>query len=130
MKLPIDFLRYVRNGKGYLKIILFLSLGVLLIVFGLSGRESSAGADTPSLSEEERVADFCSSLVGVGECRVLITYRTESDRYGKSTKDDILGIAVLCDGGDNITVKERVIDTLTSLYGIGANRIRVEKLKK
>ena len=130
MKLPIDFLKYTRNGKGYLKILLFLSLGVLLIVFGLSGRGGSADTDISGLSEEERVADFCSSLAGVGECRVLITYKTESDKYGKSTKEEILGIAVLCDGGDNVAVKERVIDTLTSLYGIGANRISVEKLKK
>ena len=130
MRLPIEFLKNAKDKKRYLKILVILMVGLLLIVFGALNKESEANTLEVSRSEEERVADFCSSVVGVGECRVLITYQNLGDKYGKSERNEIVGIAVLCEGADKMSVKEKLIEILSSLYGIGTNRISVEKLKK
>ena len=40
----------------------------------------------------------------------------------------IEGIAIVCSGGDNVAVKERVIQCVSSLFNISSNRISVSKL--
>lgn len=41
---------------------------------------------------------------------------------------EIEGIAIVCSGGDNIAVRERVIQCVSSLFNISSNRISVSKL--
>lgn len=38
---------------------------------------------------------------------------------------DILGVAVVCEGGDNAVVKSEITQLITSLFGIGSNRVYV-----
>lgn len=113
--------------NGYFKIAVLLALGLLLIFFGMRGDEAVSTSITDGETLEERVSTLLSSLEGVGECKVLITYEEKALGYGKDTEKLISGIAVVCDGGDSIVVKERVSSVLSSLFGIGKNRIRVEK---
>ncbi|MDE6659692.1 MAG: hypothetical protein K2K01_06220 [Eubacterium sp.] len=41
---------------------------------------------------------------------------------------EIEGIAIVCNGGDNIAVREKVIQCISSLFNISSNRISVSKL--
>lgn len=41
----------------------------------------------------------------------------------------VYGVVVVCSGGENVLVKERVINTVSSLYNIPTSRISVNKLK-
>jgi len=41
---------------------------------------------------------------------------------------EIEGIAIVCSGGDNIAVRERVIQCVSSLFNISSNRISVSKI--
>lgn len=118
------------SGGGIYKVGLLLGLGLLLVFFGISGGGESEGTPVGAVSEEERIAELCSSLSGVGDCRAVIHYRTESAGYGKEDRTVIEGIAVVCEGGESDEVKKRVTSLLSSLYGIGSNRITVEKMKK
>ena len=68
--------------------------------------------------EEERIEELCRYAVGAGNCFVTVSY--EGDSIG--------GIIVLCDGGEDIAVKKRISDMLATLYDIGYNRIKVDKL--
>ena len=43
----------------------------------------------------------------------------------KEIYPEIRGIAVLCDGGDNPLIKERIVSLLSALFGINTNRISV-----
>lgn len=41
---------------------------------------------------------------------------------------EIEGVAVVCSGGDNIVVKEKIIQCVSSLFNISSNRISVSKI--
>ena len=123
----------LKEGKkildnGLLKVALLLGLGLLLVFFGLSDKDEAGSVSAES--EEERVAALCSYLDGVGECRVIINYEVKSEGYGREDTVCISGIAVVCEGGDSTDVKRKVTGLLSSLYGIGSNRITVEKMGK
>lgn len=43
---------------------------------------------------------------------------------------DVQGVAVVCSGGGNHAVQEKIIETVSSLFGIPSNRISVSKIKE
>lgn len=42
----------------------------------------------------------------------------------------IQGVSVVCTGGDDIVIKEQIINTVTSLFNISTNRVSVSKIKE
>lgn len=42
----------------------------------------------------------------------------------------IQGVAVVCEGGDNTVVKERVISAISSLFNISTSKISISKISK
>ncbi len=110
-----------KNKKSFLPVlILLLSLLLLLILFPRA-RGNSAESGAPVLSE------LCSSVDGVGECKLFITY--EKDKTGKET-DKVYSVAVICEGADSIAVRSELTELITSVYGIGANRVSILRLSK
>ena len=89
-------------------------LALSLLLLGGTGQKTEAPKDL-----EERTAELCSQVSGVGECRVMITYRD----------DEVFAVAVLCDGADNIEVKHNLTSLISSLYGIGAHRVEILSLE-
>ncbi len=114
------FFRYLKT-KDSLKIIIALAAGILLILIGLGG----SGADTEEASLESELEELCSSVDGVGECKVLIYYKEAEDKY--DSEKYIQSIAVVCDGADSVEVRYRLTELLSSFLGIGTNRVRIEK---
>lgn len=41
----------------------------------------------------------------------------------------VQGVTVVCTGGDNTAVREKIIKSVTSLFNISANRVSVSKIK-
>jgi stage III sporulation protein AG len=124
-------LKEIFASSGLWKVGLLFALGLVLIAFG-TGYTNNDNESLPTSVDalENRLADLCSSVEGVGECRILITYEEEREGYSSKTVSVISGIAVVCEGGDLPQVKSRVTELITSIFGIGANRVRIEKLKK
>ena len=122
MKVKGTTLSELIGRRGVLFAALLLGLGLLLIFFG-SGE--SGVADTAVQTDEERLAELCSRMEGVGECYAYIFFE-EGDGY--RSEDVPSGIAVVCEGGDNARVRARLSEVISSLFGIGTNRIRIEKL--
>ena len=115
MKFPSDksFFEFLKTKRASPMLLLpILALSLLLI--GGTGQKTEAPKDL-----EERTAELCSQVSGVGECRVMITYRD----------DEVFAVAVLCDGADNIEVKHNLTSLISSLYGIGAHRVEILSLK-
>lgn len=42
----------------------------------------------------------------------------------------VQGVVVVCDGGDNVEVKEQIISSITSLYGISSSHISISKINQ
>lgn len=74
-------------------------------------------SDSNSLSSKDSYVLYDSDK---GEAPVLIKEYTPT----------VQGVTVVCSGGDNIEVKENIINAVTSLFNISTNRISVSKLKQ
>ncbi len=123
------------KGKKKIALILILvSLGLMLIA--ISSIDSGGEADPSDLSEykealEKRLEKLCSEVDGVGKCTVMVTFsRGEENTYKGSQLTEtkppqVLGVTVVCDGGDSAQVKARLSQMLCALFDIGANRVAI-----
>ncbi len=116
-----DFFLSGRGAKGAL-ILLFVGLCLILISSSLAGEGSNKSIEASTNEEmlEQRVASLCSSIEGVGDCRVMITYDQER----------VCAVAVLCEGAGSDRVRSEISTALSRLFGIGQNRISVLKIAK
>lgn len=78
-------------------------------------KENNNSDDSSSVKDEYVIYDSQN-----GEQPILI-----KEYYPK-----VLGVSVVCDGGNNIAVKEKIIEAVTSLFDISANRVSVSKIKE
>lgn len=132
---------YIKGDKR-IKLILILGVTVIILIAfsGISGKKSET-VSTASIGElsqyerklEERLSDILSEIEGVGNIRVMITLDTsEESEYGKS-KDMLLsvkapevrGVIVVCDGGDNVIIKEKITSAVSGVFRISTTRISV-----
>ena len=119
-------------------VVLLFALGIMLIaISGATGNDTVE--NVPSLAQykaelEDEVENMCSSVRGVGKCRVMITFeRGEENTYKgssliESKPPKVMGISVVCRGADSPEVTRALVDMLTALFDIGSNRISVLKL--
>lgn len=117
------FLQFISSAPAAVKIGLvgLLAVALMLSASLFSGGEEDSAGEVDEL--EENLAVLCSAVEGVGECRVMITYRdTESG--------EIYAVAVLCEGADSVDVRSDLTELIGSLFGIGANRIAILKIDK
>lgn len=169
-----DAVNYILKSDGKrVKIIVAMGLvAIILIAFSSlfqsndnkTTKSEEVSFDYSQYSEqtEKKLTNIVSSIDGVGECEVMITfeysnenvYATDSenknDESSQSNKDEyvlydsqngekallikekyptVQGVSVVCSGGDNVEVREAVINTVTSLFNISANRVSVSKIK-
>ena len=119
-----DFLK--RGGRARLCVIIF-AVGLVLILIGALGGGSDAPVGEDSL--EARLEDICSSLEGVGSCRVMLGYAESSTRYGSSGERRVESVAVVCKGADKPAVRAKLTELFSALYGISTVRISISKMK-
>lgn len=122
LKSDKGFLEFLSSEGRALKLGGLMLLGLILILIGNLGTRSGDVTSQADQTAEERVAEMCSLMDGVGECRVMMTYSPDSDG------GEVYAVLVLCDGADSVTVRERITSLFTSLYGIGAHRVEIQRL--
>lgn len=110
------------TDKRLLPILALCALGVALLLLG--GRAETLTVPTAAhLSETEtleaRIAALCREVAGVGEVRVAVTL-AETDGVPRPC-----GIGVVCTGGHDPAVVERLVALLSAAFDLGANRICV-----
>ena len=118
-----DFLKFFKEKKDFTKILIVLALGLILIFLG----NKSEGAVEPDVGIEEKIATACSGVDGVGDCSVLVYYAPQDSRTDEAKVESVI---VICEGADSVEVRLTLTEMLSSFFGIGANRIRIEKMKK
>ena len=102
---------------------------------------------------ESSLTELISRVEGAGKTTVMVTlesgsesiYATDTDADGTSTHvllgsgradglvetvqtPQVLGVAVVCEGGGNAVVQSRVTALVAALTGVGANHITVAKM--
>ena len=96
---------------------LFLAAVVGVLILALPTVFSGVNGADDGTTDIERI---CASVDGVGECRVLLSFGEDGE--------SVVAVAVICEGGDSLDVRHRLTELLSSFYGIGYNRICVEKM--
>lgn len=133
----------LRSDKA-VKIIMIAGAVIMIMIAlgGVFGGSSGKSANAPAYdlagyehALEERLAKILSDIDGVGNISVMITLDTsEKTEYGKNpdmllsvTAPKVRGVIVVCDGGDSITVKEKVTEAVKGVFGISTAHISVTK---
>ena len=109
------------HGK---RLIVFVGVAFLaLFLIFYSGEDSRKAEEASTYCD---IVTLCSSVEGVGECRVSVVFESAE----KSGSEKVYSVAVICEGADNVKVRARLTELITTLYGIGANRVSIIKLSK
>lgn len=122
--------------------LLIAALIVLLAFFSIFDSEAkeSVGVETTDLSSyaetlQIELSELCSSIDGVGKCRVYVSfYKGEESVYKNGVLVEynpprVLGVFVVCQGGDRADVRRELTELFSSLFDLGANRVKISKLK-
>lgn len=144
---------YLGEKKSLVIVIVALIIGVCLMLFG--GRRdgdvpavSTADFDTSLI--EEKVEDLCGRVDGVGQVSVMITADAVAQKlYAKNSQFNsdyskteyvtvsgellptgekamtVRGVAIVCEGGDDVGVKLKLTELVCALFDIGADRVSV-----
>lgn len=116
MKSDFDFLTFIKkqDKKTLFSFAILLLLALILIFSGGSDRVEV------ERDEAEELAELCSAISGVGECRVMISYR----------EGEVFAVAILCEGAESPKVRQKLTELVCSIYGIGSNRVTIQPLAK
>lgn len=116
MKSDFDFLTFIKK-QDKKAIFFFAALLLLAMILVLSG---DGGEKATERDEAEELAELCSAISGVGDCRVMISYRD----------GEVFAVAILCEGAESPKVREKLTELVCSIYGIGSNRVTIQPLAK
>lgn len=135
----------LRNEKS-LKIILIAGL-FLIIIIAFSGFSSDKMEKNDKMffdynrqSEyeqalEKKLSSVLSEINGIGNIDIMITLDTSEENRFDDKEDELVcvrtpsvrGVIVVCDGGDNIIIREKVISAVSGAFGISTTRVSVIK---
>ena len=107
----------LKNKKLIIITLAAIILGLILI--GTSSKNESTVTDTKELQLEE----FLKSINGVGECKVIITYKNSTSYYSKN--EEVFAVAISCRGASRRGIEAQIVELVSTLYGIGTNRVKV-----
>ena len=102
------------DGAGSCDVLVTLESGVQY-VYATEEKQQSDVAEKDAKNSSESSVTVIDA--GDGEAPILL----------KRIEPTILGVVVVCDGAGDPSVREAVIETVTTLCGIGANRVSVTK---
>jgi len=69
---------------------------------------------------EEQLTAILSEIEGTGRVKLMITLENFSGNPPK-----VMGAAVVCEGGGNVLVKQKVVETVSKVLGISTARVSV-----
>lgn len=129
------------RSKSFLRIAVIVGLSAILLIFitshiDLSIFQKQTDAETYSEELRSRLLDIVSQIDGVGEVKVFLTmdnsgenvYLSNSDTKTKSIEPTVRGIVIVCDGGDDPVVVDRVLGAVTRSLSISSDKVYITKL--
>ena len=136
-----NFLKFVAADKKRFAAIILLICGIIILLLASdSGQNEEKNADRYDLGGYEEslsreLEELCSSVEGAGRCYVKVTFeRGESYEYKGNTvigsePPRVLGVCVICEGGEVPSVRAAISESMCALFDIGSNRVAVLKMK-
>ena len=110
-------------GKVPLWVKLTVALLVVLAVIISLGSDEKESETVES--DEQKISELCSMIEGAGECRAVVTYEEKKSYFSSDGERTVLAVAVICEGAEDVRVEAKIKKLISSMYGIGTNRIEV-----
>ncbi len=128
--------------RNTLIIIAGAAIILLLALIPIGGDQ---GGDSKSLTGEKlsryeqtlekRLTAILSEIDNIGDIKVMVSLDTsERSEYGKNADmllgtqaPKVRGVIVVCSGGDDVIVQEKVVRAVTSVFAINSTRVSVMK---
>ena len=134
-----NFVEKCKKIKGF-EIICALVIAVIAISIYFSvnaitktGKSDSAKqSDTKQSGLVGEIQEILSGIEGVGECQVLITYKSGQDAQqvgNLNSTDNIQGVVVVAKGGNDVLARIKIVNALCTLLKIDANNIQIFEMK-
>lgn len=135
----------LKSEKG-IKIIFFVGMALIIIIFLLSLSDGKSKSDNSAEKEnvlsdideyevklEKKLTDIIEKIEGTSDIHVMITLeKTEESIYGGKTSDisaivtpTVRGVTVVCKGGENAVIREKVLEAVCKALGVSAARVCV-----
>lgn len=130
----------LKNEKA-VKIFVLLGFAIIIIIFLSEIFNNSSKAEVQNdintsdyiNSLEERLEGILSEIDGVGEIHVMITMESSEESIYSAKEANITttimpkirGVIVICDGAENIVIKQKVSEAISRVFGIGLTHISV-----
>lgn len=100
--------------------------------------ENEFSVETYGSKTQEELAAAISKIEGAGKTEVMLTMENSKELVyidGTSTKSKeiqplIRGVLVLCEGGDDPTVVERITQAVTKTLGVSSAKVCIAKLSE
>lgn len=132
-----NFAKKCKKIKGF-EIICALVIAVIAICiyFSVNVLKASPQEQTSVSASDSKIVvsikNLLSQIDGVGECDVLVTYKpSESENTGDDmdSTDNIQGVVVVAQGGQDVLVRIKIVNALCTLLNIQADDIQIFEKK-
>ena len=132
-----NFAKKCKNIKGFeiicALVIAVIAIGIYFSVNAVNTRQE----DSPTVSAGDgkivtSIKNLLSQIDGVGECDVLVTYKPtdgETTVDGMDATDNVQGVVVVAQGGQDVLVRIKIINALCTLLNIQADDIQIFEKK-
>ena len=144
-KTDLSFQKLFEKEK-FKKLIIILGIAAMALIFlssitdlGFTRQDNDSSDFSAERYCEElqsQLQSILSSMEGVGRVNILLTienstevvYQERTENQTKQIEPKIRGVVVVCDGGSDPVVVQRVISALQSALDISASKICVTQL--
>jgi len=123
----------LKNDKA-VKIIVAVGFALILLImfsdiFGTNGNTGRDAVPVPRTEDaaqyaaqlEEQLVALISEIKGASNVKVMVTLES----FSGNNIPQVRGVAVVCEGGDNILVKQKVVETVSKVLGISTAKVSV-----
>ena len=125
-------------------IYILLAVGIVLIISGKSLTENTTDNSvktniSASVSLEGQTEKILSEIEGVGSVCVMISYNENKADFAESvfnsqkketTKSTVKSVLVVADGGDESSVREKIVRAVHAALGVDTHKIEVFERKE
>ena len=138
-----DKLSELSNDKRFIRIAVIVALGAVALIFISSFVPISSGddkRDAEAYTNELRtqLLNIVSHIDGVGKVEIFLTmdnagesvYLKNSDTKTKSIEPTVRGVVIVCSGGDDPVVVQRVLSAVTRSLSISSDKVCITKLSQ
>lgn len=144
---------YIKNKKGILLLFCGIIMGIILLITDIkepttatSAEKNEAYTDNYTYFLEKKTEDMINKIKGVSNAKVMITLKNSGEQVFASDNSDtnkkhvivddslvcineympeVEGVAVVCNGGDDALIKQKITELLCSLLGIYSTHIYI-----